>query len=135
MNYKAKETIRNEIKVLSFKRRTSKERSRELQREASGYYNSLRENGKMTGRYWEEDDWIRAEVRESAAYKLRYNGAYEARHYNIAYGLLKGTDYKRIEYKCNIAPNPETVYNIIKEHIPYSEFKDWTIEKVKVLLN
>lgn len=134
MNYKTRETIRNEMRVLTFRRRTSKNRSRELQKEAGKYYKSLQEEGKMTGDYWEEDNWKRAEVRTLAAYKLRSNGAHEARHYNIAYGLLKGMDYKRIENKCNVAPNPETIYKIMQEHLSYSERRDWTVEKVKSLL-
>jgi hypothetical protein len=134
MNYKTRETIRNEMKILTFRRKTSKNRSRELQREAGQIFKIMHESGKMIGKYWDEEDWKRAEIRISAACELHLSGASEARHYNIAYGLLNGIDYKMIEHKCNIAPNPEIIRKIILEHLTYSEGLSWTLDVVKTLL-
>ena len=128
MQPQVKESIRNEIKILTFRRRNSKEKYKKLQREAEDYCKWLDNN--TTGLYTYKNSahyFLTAEF-------LRYDGRHKARHYNIAYGLLRGKSYREIENKCKIQPNPETILSIIHNHVPWWEKKEWTLDRVKKLL-
>lgn len=61
-------------------------------------------------------------------------GASEARHYNIAYGLMRNIPYKNMERKCRVKPDSKYVLDIIHIYTPWNEKANWTLEKVKALL-
>jgi hypothetical protein len=137
MNYKTRETIRNEIKVLTFRRRISKNRSRMLQKEAGILFREVQADqaaGSLEDHYWKDDRWKAADTRASTAISLRASGASQARHLNIAYGLMRGMPYKAIEQKCRVAPSAATILSIMHEHLPYAERKEWDLDTVKALL-
>jgi hypothetical protein len=128
MQPQTREEIRNELRILTFRRRSSKEKSKKLQRNAQKYLGWVDENLSSHERYTRANDYFHTIA------CLRYDGSYEARHYNIAYGLLRGVDYRKIEHKCKEAPSAKHVLKIIHRHIPYGERKDWTVERVTELL-
>ncbi len=57
------------------------------------------------------------------------------RHHLIAYGLLRGVCYERIE-KCaeNNRPNPQLILEIMLVHADWSQKRDLNLEKVRELL-
>jgi hypothetical protein len=62
-------------------------------------------------------------------------GCYNREHL-IAYGLLRGIPYERIE-KCaeQNRPNAEKVYLLIEQHGDHKAKKEFTLQKVKSLLS
>lgn len=60
----------------------------------------------------------------------------KARHMYIAYGLLKGKKYREIEKTCSDMPDLDLVFKCIHEMpLSFHERKEWTIEKVKEVLD
>lgn len=130
MNLTTRETFRTEIKSLTYHRRQAKARSRELSKEAAKLSRSI----DFSGAFWKDPEWPKVNSFSSAALRLRHSKSWRARHTNIAYGLLRGVPYKSIESKCSVAPDPELVFELIKEMASWSDRKDFTVEKVKELL-
>lgn len=60
----------------------------------------------------------------------------QAREHLIAYALLRFKPYQLIEQKCNEnnKPNPQKVLDVIHQHINAWNRREWTLEKVKSLL-
>ena len=58
------------------------------------------------------------------------------REHLIAYGLLRGVPYEKIEGKCATGnePNVFRVSDIIRAHVPSYEQKQWSTERVTDLL-
>lgn len=54
----------------------------------------------------------------------------------IAYGLMRGVPYERIENRCgkNNLPPATRVYEIIRIHCMLGMSKDWSLERVESLL-
>jgi hypothetical protein len=59
-----------------------------------------------------------------------------ARHAMIAYGILRGVPYAKIERKCreNNKPNPKMIQKHIFFVISAWEEKDWSIEKISEMI-
>lgn len=53
-----------------------------------------------------------------------------ARNALLAYGLLRGVPYERMERKCRVAPNGYAIFSLLQEH----GGDEWTQERVKELL-
>ena len=72
--------------------------------------------------------------RHSLWQQKRALGEY-SRYHLVAYGLLRGIPYDRIE-KCseNNRPNPKRLFELMKAHAPWQLDRDLTIDRVKVLL-
>ncbi len=72
-------------------------------------------------------------------WQLRYRkmclGEYTREHL-IAYGLLRGVPYSRIEGKCGDKnePNVKTIHAIVQAHVPWNEKQKWTEAHVSGLL-
>lgn len=60
---------------------------------------------------------------------------YHSREHLIAYGLLRGIPYERIE-RCagNNTPNASRVFELMKEHGTWQVVRDLTLDQVKQLL-
>lgn len=65
----------------------------------------------------------------------RHLGGYNREHL-IAYGLLRGIPYARIE-KCseNNRPDPQRVFELVQAHADWKAKREFTLEKVKELLS
>lgn len=133
MNICTREVIRNEIKVLAFRRKTSKKQARKLQQSAQEAFTEF-ENSESELKYWENPLWLTARQRTDAASKLQMSGASDARHYNIAYALMRGMSYQQVERSCKEAPSAEKILEIIVKHEHFSEKAKWTLKIIKDLL-
>lgn len=57
------------------------------------------------------------------------------REHLVAYGLLRGIPYSKIEPKCLTGPNVETIAKIIHEHVaPWERQQRWSADSVQSLL-
>lgn len=129
-----RELLRAEIKSTAYHRRQVKARARKLYREAQRQYEASEGE---SGTHWGvniKPSYKRYLSLSDAASALRGDRASHARSLNIASGLLRGIPYKRIEAKCKEAPNAKQVLAIIQSHTSYADRKNWTLEKVKELL-
>ena len=65
-----------------------------------------------------------------------YFGKFYTREHLIAYGLLRGISYRKIERTCgkHNRPNIAYIHQIIQEHGTWEECRKFTIEHVKELL-
>jgi len=133
MDIVVKERLKNEMKVLAYRRKISKNKSRKLMSDSARMQKNYAK-AKEDGNPLAEDYWYAAVRKEQAYYYLRDDGASRARHMNIAYGLLKGTPYRNIERTCRVKPTPEYILKIIIELCLRRDRKNWTIEIVKSLL-
>jgi hypothetical protein len=131
MELKTRELFRTEIKSLTYHRRLAKSTARKHNKTASSI---MREALQGDGPVYKNPLWERADSHYSAALWLRYSKAHEARHFNIAYGLLRGVPYKSIEAKCEVSPSAEKVFEIIQSMASWKEKREWTLDKVKELL-
>lgn len=114
-----RELLKAEIKSTAYHRRIVKARARSLFREAQAKY---------------EDSYDRYISMADTAVRLQHSRASYARSLNIASGLMRGISYKRIEAKCNEAPDAKEIHGIILSHVGWRERKDWTLERVRSLL-
>jgi hypothetical protein len=118
MDIVTRERLRNEVKVLAYRRILSKKRARELR--------------SMAGKTWGDDPernrWaMRA---SSAAYALDYKSGITTRYTNVAYGLLKGHEYKQIENKTRNPLNAKRLLETIHNFCTWQEKRDWTEDRV-----
>ena len=137
MDIVTRERLRNEVKALAFRRTSSKRRARQLQQRANKLYRQVyaeQAAGTLEGNYWNDKRYSIASESSTAAFHLTNDLAGEARHVNIAYALLRGTPYRKVEQKCRVAPNAERVLNLIHKFCGYRVKRDWTLERVKELL-
>jgi len=116
-----RELLRAELKSTAYHRRMVKARARTLFQTAQKMIDS------QETKHWGNTTY--------AAASLRVDRASYARSLNVANGLIRGMAYRKIEASCKEAPDAEEVLSIIKSHVGYSERKDWTLERVKELLN
>lgn len=110
--------FRNEIKNIAATRKSSKSEAKRL-------YKIKNERGISDWRF------------DHAAHSVRWSGSSKARHLNIAYGLLRGHSYRKIERNPATAPNAEEVWNLISKHSFYSDRKKvglTTLDAVKKAL-
>lgn len=119
-----RELLRAEMKSTAYHRRMVKARARNLFREAQVYAETPFKEGGYKRWYGMVD----------AATSLRGSRASYARSLNIASGLIRGIPYRKIEAKCNEAPNAEEILEIIQSHASWREKREWTLERVKGLL-
>lgn len=59
---------------------------------------------------------------------------YYTRHMLIAYTLLRGIDYKKIERNCKTKPDVDLIHAIIVAHVGPWKGTKWPREKIKALL-
>ncbi len=130
MKLSTRENFRTEIKSLTYHRRQAKARSKELSQEVA----KLSKDFSFDGAFWKDPMWERIQSFSGAAQTLRYSKSWRARHINIAYGLLRGVPYKKVEAKCDVKPDPEVVLVLIKEMATWSDRNGWDLDKVKELL-
>lgn len=74
--------------------------------------------------------------RDKLWHKKRALGCYNREHL-IAYGLLRGVPYEKIENKCakNNKPSVDKIYVLIKQHGGWTAQKEFTPEKILTLLS
>lgn len=73
--------------------------------------------------------------RQGLWHQKRYLGSFNREHL-IAYGLLRGISYERIE-RCSEEnkPNAEKILELMKQHSDWKTSKDLTLAKVQQLLS
>lgn len=129
MEIQTREFFRNEIKIITYRRKVSKERSRQLQKDAQRL---LKQADPEMG--WKDEKHQTAVNWFWAADNLKRNGAVDARHLNLAFGLLRGLTYKQIERSCYKKPSAEKIFETVQKFAQYSDKYIWTIEKIKAWL-
>lgn len=67
---------------------------------------------------------------------VRKSLQYDNRLYLVAYGLIRGIPYRKIEPKCALENrlNPRAVAATIRAFVPWNEQKQWSDERVAELL-
>lgn len=122
MDIIARERLRNEVKTLAYRRGISKRRASELRRMA----------GEAWGVDQERNRWAYKAL--SAAYQIDYQSGITARYTNVAYGLLKGHEYKKIENKTRNPLDAKILLATIHNFCNRRDKENWTEEIVRELL-
>jgi len=130
-----REILRSEMKATAYYRKVSKDRAKTLQVEASKEINLLNISllNEDSGDYFSTRQKRINALYESAG-ALQISKSSYARSLNIASGLIKGLDYRKIEARSKTSPCAEQILSIIKSYTPYPSRKEWNLEKVKKLL-
>ena len=68
-------------------------------------------------------------------WKIKRAIGQDARYHLIAYGLLRGREYRTIE-RCaeDNRPHASTIESVLRQHLSLYEMRQWTVAKIENLL-
>lgn len=120
--------LKAKIKSQTFERREIKKQIKKLGRKNSRMFFSITPDNVD-----EMND--RMERNNIISSFVRYHGSYDARIHHVAYGLLRGVPYRKMERdkvhtKHSRKELAEDIFDVLRRYAGFKARREWTIEKI-----